>query len=196
MKILHFQERTETVNETSEETAGRALLETVEKRVGVGKTAIVSGWHDVLKNILSNFSPYLKAGKLVTFQAVEEWEKAFFEDLFIAVTVPGKTCGLFIPPSVLRQMMYPEPSENKQHTTVKPQSDKGILLVSRCGDFNIVLNALFAMPPHSPAVDIYDNGSLMAGYLFDSIEACKEQLSGIMATYFQKSADEKHHRSA
>jgi hypothetical protein len=41
----------------------RRLAETVEGRVGIGKSEMVSGWHQLLRGLFQQMEPYLKAGK-------------------------------------------------------------------------------------------------------------------------------------
>ena len=68
----------------------------------------VAGWYRDLKQQLTSLEPYLKAGRMVTFQNITNEEKAFFEEVVTAVAVPESVCAVFIPPSIVQQAMWPE----------------------------------------------------------------------------------------
>ena len=56
-------------------------------------------------------------------------------------------------------------------------------------NLSVVVNALLAKPPFTPAVDVYDDGQLLAGYVYYTIEECIGGLSDIFRTHLQP---EKH----
>ena len=120
------------------------LSETVEHRVGVGPSEIVSGWHELLRSLFQQMAPYLKAGKIIIFQNLTAQEMAFFEALSRATTVSDKVVGFYLPPSVRRQMMGEELLDNSEAT------DVGSVVTSHTDMQDIIVNALFALPPFTP----------------------------------------------
>jgi hypothetical protein len=169
-------------------TNGSRIAEIIQSRSPAGIQDSVKGWHNMLKKILSRMAPYLQEGKMVTFQKLGEPEKVFFEKLYHQVTVPPSVNAIFIPPSVLFQMLYHRPESQLQPVPDHPRDtppDDGIVLASRSTDFDVVVNALFAKPPFTPAVDVYDDGRLLAGYVYNNIDECVSALDGIMQTYLQ-----------
>jgi hypothetical protein len=154
----------------------RQLAQVVEKRVGRGPTEIVSGWQSVLKNLLEKVNSYLKPGAMVTFQSLTPREKDHFTVFSSRVKISPACAAIFIPPSVRQQMMGGWAGDNPG---TEP-SDAGVIIASRPGNFSIIINVLFAHPPFTPAVDVYENGQLSAGYQYDSIEACQSELGEIL----------------
>jgi len=61
--------------------------------------------------------------------------------------------------------------------------DEGIVLGCRKTDLTVVVNALLAKPPFTPAVDVYDDGQLLAGYVYNTIDECIGGLSDIFKTH-------------
>ena len=43
----------------------------VTNRAGVGPTELVSGWQTVLRDLLNRMQPFMRPGRLVTFQNLE-----------------------------------------------------------------------------------------------------------------------------
>jgi len=146
----------------------------------------VSGWHRDLQRQLSLLGPYLAAGRMVTFRQITDEEKAFFEELVQTVRVPEAACAVFIPPSVVQQAMWPTrggaPHQGGPGLySIAP--DAGAVAAQRCGSADTIVNALFAFPPLSPGIDVYQNGSLLAGYTYQDHQQCAEALTDILETY-------------
>jgi hypothetical protein len=64
--------------------------------------------------------------------------------------------------------------------------DRGILLAGRKVDFEPIVNALFAKPPFTPAIDVYEKGRLLAGYAYHSIDECIADLTHVLQTHLQR----------
>lgn len=162
------------------------ISKVIERRTLPGSERIIAGWQNLLSEMLARMSPYLIVGHLVTFQNMTEDEKHFFEAIHKSVVVPDGATGIFIPPSVLEGMMYPPGSGNLPPSR-KP-SEIGIILVCRKDDFRAIANAVFAVPPFTPAIDVYEEGRLIAGYVYKTIEECVEALTDVLATFFSRRA--------
>jgi len=54
------------------------------------------------------------------------------------------------------------------------------VLACRKTDFSVVINALMAKPPFAPAIDVYEDGQLLAGYVYHTIEECISSLAAVM----------------
>lgn len=149
-------------------------------------SARVSGWYQKLKQQLGRLSPYLVPGHIVTFQLVNPEEKEFFEWLNKTIRVPEAVCAIFIPPSVVQQAMWPlagsRPSEEAPGLySLAP--DAGAVAAQHCGAPETIVNALFAFPPLSPGIDVYQDGRLLAGYTYKDQAACAHELTDVLATY-------------
>ena len=164
----------------------RYIAETIGTRVNSGRDPLVTGWQNILANILKSVRTYLVGGRLVTFEALREEEKRFFESLLNAVEIPGGAAALYIPPSVRHQMMYANRDKKAPEGgiyDVENPPDAGSIIGSRVDDDSVILNALFAHSPHTPAADIYESGRLIAGYTYHSIDECKADLTQLFHTY-------------
>ena len=169
------------------------IADVIESRSPSGRNDSVEGWHNMLKNLLLRMNPHLAAGRLVTFQTMETHESAIFEKLHGKVAIPPAACAVYLPPSVRFQMLYERPRGEPQripdHDPDNPPDD-GIVLGCRKKDLDVVVNALLAKPPFTPAVDVYDDGQLLAGYVYHTIDDCVSGLSDIFRTHLQP---EKQH---
>lgn len=118
------------------------------------------------------------------FYEVEE--KSFFEWLVNSVRVPEPVCGVFIPPSVVQQAMWSESRRNATDDTsglygISP--DAGAVVAIRCGELSTIVNALFAFPPLSPGIDVYQGGRILAGYTYNDHAECANGLSEAMHAF-------------
>lgn len=152
------------------------LAQVVEQRVGKGPSDMVTGWQSMLIELLNRMKTYLKPGAAVTFQQLMPKEIEFFQQLSDGVTVPPGAVALFLPPSVRHQMMGGRAGDFNSAGI----ADAGVLVASHHENHDIIVNALFAHPPFTAAVDVYDQGQLVAGYQYDAIDACRIELGQIL----------------
>lgn len=164
-------------------TPSARVAEVIESRSPAGRNDSVQGWHNLLKQILSQMAPYLREGHIVTFRSITDQESVFFEKLRRAITVPPSVASIYMPPSVRYEMLYNRPAGEPQpipeHSPDNPP-DEGIILACQRVDFNVVINALMAKAPFTPAIDVYDNGQLLAGYIYNTIDECIADLTKVM----------------
>ena len=152
------------------------LADTIHHRTGVGPTPIVSGWQALLTTMLSKMEPFLRPGALVTFQTLTTQEASLDERLRDEVPIDKSMVAFFLPPSVRHQMMGGDQDRYEEDRQV----DSGALIACRSDDHTTIVNALFAHSPFTPAVDVYENGQLIAGYQFADIDACTAELAAIL----------------
>jgi hypothetical protein len=148
----------------------------VEERAGVGKTEIVCGWQSMLVDLLSRMQPFVKPAVMVTFQHLTTSEKNCFERLHHEVRIPQSAAAIYLPPSVREQML----GEKQVISDASGPPDAGVVVASRHGAFDVIVNALFAFHPFTPAIDVYDRGQLIAGYQFETVDACIADLSNVL----------------
>ena len=182
---------------SSVDTSSIRTADIIESRSPAGRNDSVEGWHNLLKKILSQMTPYLREGHLVTFRSITNQESVFFEKLRSKVTVPCSVGAIYMPPSVRFQMLYQRPENEPQpipeHSADNPP-DKGIILACRKADFNIMINALMAKPPFTPAIDVYDSGQLLAGYIYNTIDECIGDLTKVMQTHLQPKTNQGYEK--
>ncbi len=178
---------------SSKKMSHSQITDIIESRSPAGRSEAVQGWHNLLKKLLKQMTPYLREGHMVTFRELTEQESSLFQRLHQNVTVPTAVGSIYLPPSVLFQMLYQrpegEPRKIPEHSLDNPP-DKGIVLACRLSDANVVINALLAKPPYAPAIDVYDDGQLLAGYIYNTIDECIANLETVMRTHLQPG----HHR--
>ncbi|MBW2516867.1 MAG: hypothetical protein JRE88_08790 [Deltaproteobacteria bacterium] len=166
----------------------------IETRSPAGRHDAVQGWHNLLKDLLSQMAPYLREGHLVTFRELKASERLFFENRLQTIRVPAAAQALYLPPSVRHQMLYQRPAGEPQpvpeHSPDDPP-DEGIVLACRKSDVNVVMNALLAKPPFAPAIDVYDDGQLLAGYVYHTIDECITHLAKVMHIHLQPGGRQK-----
>jgi hypothetical protein len=146
----------------------------------------VAQWQRDLRGLLNRLEPYLVAGRMVTFEKLTAEEKTFFAGLAQTVSIPETVCAVFIPPSVIQQAMWPgsRPTiddEASQVYGIAP--DAGAVVAVRCGSLNTIVNALFALPPLAPGIDVYEDDRLLAGYTYHDHRECTEGLIEALKTY-------------
>ena len=169
-------------------THNEHVAEIIESRSPAGRHDSVQGWHKLLKDFLSRMAPYLRKGHLVTFRRLKEPERLFFEKQLQRIKLPVAAQALYLPPSVRHQMLYQRPAGEPQpipeHSADDPP-DEGIVLACRNSDYNVVINCLLAKPPFAPAIDVYDDGRLLAGYVYNTIDECIDNVSEVLQTHLQ-----------
>jgi hypothetical protein len=169
-----------------ETPSDRRVAAIIDQRVGAGESDLVVGWQQMLAGLLEKMAPFLSAGRLVTFRTLLPEEKTFFEALHRDVAVPSHVTAIFISPSVRHQMMGGQPPAGGVAQAIQPPGnppDAGILLACRANDYQTIVNVLFAHPPHTPAVDVYDQGRLIAGYSYVSIPDCRKEIGIILGRH-------------
>ncbi|MGD8273341.1 MAG: hypothetical protein PVJ88_12885, partial [Desulfobacterales bacterium] len=123
-------------------TDNERLAEIIESRSPAGRHDSVQGWHNLLKDLLSQMAPYLREGRLVTFRELKETERLFFENQLQRIKIPVAAQALYLPPSVRHQMLYQRPAGEPQpvpeHSPDNPP-DEGIVLACRKNDVNVVI---------------------------------------------------------
>ncbi len=173
---------------SSPNKSNQRIADIIEKRSPAGRHDPVQGWQNLLKDLLLKMAPYLREGYLVTFRTLNNNEKVFFEALHPKITVPESASALFIPPSVLYQMLYHRPEgSHRQIPDYSPQNppDNGIILARRSHNDDTIVNALFAKPPFAPAIDVYEKGELLAGYVYGNIDECVEDLTRVLGIHLK-----------
>jgi hypothetical protein len=175
---------------SSPSKSNERIADMIESRSPAGQHEPVQGWHKLLKNLLLKMAPYMRAGQLVTFQTLNDDEKTFFEALYPNITVPESASALFLPPSVLFQMLYGR-SGPTSPSILEPSPDNapddGIILASQLNDYSVIVNALFARPPFTPAIDVYEAGRLLAGYIYSNIDECVDKLTEVLNIHLHTS---------
>jgi hypothetical protein len=165
------------------------IAEIITSRTASDPNDLIEGWQKLLKSLLSQMTPYLREGHLVTFRTLTDPERKFFEELHRRIEVPPSVSAIYISPSVRLEMMQRRPEGKTQPAadrSAEDPPDRGILLAGRPAEFEPIVNALFAKPPFTPAIDVYEKGRLLAGYAYHSIDECIADLTHVLQTHLRR----------
>jgi hypothetical protein len=171
---------------TKTRTPKNALIDqTISQRSGFGPNDMVKGWQSMLGNLLNHLAPYLQPSHIVTFRHLTPTEKHIFRKITERVEVPESAYGVYLSPSARNQMLYTNQGLKipEAETMLK---DDGVLLFSRSSSHETILNVFLAHPPYAPAIDVYDHGALLAGYVYESMDDCLDSVTEVIATYLDK----------
>jgi len=158
-------------------------------RINAGADPTVAGWQCFLEEMLVQLERFFRPGMMITFQDLLEEEQHFFGRLRGEIALPGSTCAVFIPPSVLKTMTSAEPGPETPTSAgyaAISGGDAGIVLAVHCaGDYRIIANSLLAFPPYSPGIDVYEEGRLLAGYAYNTVDECLGEMEKVFGTYIK-----------
>jgi len=154
----------------------------IARRSGVGPNDLIAGWQSVLSRLLDQMQPFLQPANIITFQRINLHEQGVFQQIVERVTLSEKTWGVYLPPSVRNQLMYTNQGTSIPADEAIPKDD-GVLIFSRLASYDTIINGLLAHPPYAPAVDVYDQGALLAGYVYDGIGECLADLTAVVQTH-------------
>lgn len=166
----------------------KMIDQAISKRTGVGPNDMVKGWQSMLENLLDHLAPYLQPSHIVTFRHLTPAEKQIFQQITERVEIPESACGVYLSPSARNQMLYTNQGIKVPETASIPKDD-GVLLFSRPLSHITILNVILAHSPYTPAIDVYDHGALLAGYVYDSMDDCLNSVTEVIATYLGKTLE-------
>jgi hypothetical protein len=170
-------------------TENERISDEIENRSPAGPSDMVRGWQNLLRNFLTKATPFLKPGQMVTFREIRADEKTMFAELHRKIVVPPGVSSIYLPPSVRYQMMYNRPDSRPHplpdHSPEHPP-DMGVLLACQNAHLDVIVNGLLAKPPCAPAVDVYDDGRLLAGYVYHTVGELIAEFSNVLRSHLQR----------
>ena len=160
-----------------------------EARIRGGADPSVAGWQCFLEEMLLKLERFFRPGQMITFQDLLEEEQKLYGRLRKEVPLAQGACAVFLPPSVLKTMTGG--SERGQTSTnagfaAISGGDAGIVLAAKIGDdCRIIVNSLLAFPPYAPGIDVYEEGRLLAGYAYNTVDECIAEMGQVLRTYLK-----------
>jgi len=164
---------------TKEHVESESMGQTIVRRSGVGPNDLIAGWQSVLSHMLDQMRPFMQPARIITFQHMQPHEQSMFQQIIQRITMSEQAWGIYLPPSVRNQLMYTNQSLDIPAGEAVPRDD-GVLLFSHPTSHETIVNGLLAHQPYAPAVDVYDRGALLAGYVYDNIDACLADLTAVI----------------
>jgi hypothetical protein len=159
-----------------------SMGQTIVRRSGVGPNDLIAGWQSVLSRMLDQMQPFLQPARIITFRHMHLHEQGVFQQIIQGVTMSEQAWGIYLPPSVRNQLMYTNQGLDIPAGEAVPKDD-GVLLFSQPSSHETIVNVLLAHQPFAPAVDVYEQGALLAGYVYDNIDACLDDLTAVIQTH-------------
>ena len=169
-------------NDPNHHIKNKQIDQTISDRAGFGPNDMIKGWQSILVQLLNQLGSHLQPSRIISFRTLTTEEQQMFERITAQVCLDTDACGVYLSPSVRNMMMYTNrgvdiPDEAKTPT------DDGVLLFSRLSSHDTIINAVLAHPPYAAAVDVYQEGALIAGYVFNTIDDCLTGIAEVVETY-------------
>jgi len=170
------KKRTKSIQESAEE-----IFEKAEAREKAGQDPLYAHWQATLEVMLLACEKALRPGQLVpiAIDGDREWE--FYQDVLEKLDLPPDVCAVLLTPSAASAL--PIPHDPKTDTVIPPGRDAFSMLISDCRDHTIVMQV--SLPGlMSVGIDVFEHGSQLAGYTYNTIEECLSDLTRVIWIYF------------
>jgi len=168
------KKRTKSIQESAEE-----IFEKAEAREKAGQDPFYSDWQATLEVMLLACEKALRPGRLVpiAIDGDREWE--FYQDVLEKLDLPPDVCAVLLTPSAASAL--PIPHDPKTDTVIPPGRDAFSMLISDCRDHTTVMQV--SLPGlMSVGIDVFEHGSQLAGYTYNTIEECLSDLTRVVLT--------------
>ena len=156
--------------------------QTISQRTGFGPNEMVAGWQSMLEGLLAQMRKFLQPGRIITFRNLTEEEQKVFHQVIEQITLKPDVCGVYLSHHARNQMFYTNRGLNIPDTA-RIATDRGVLLFNNAADHHTIVNGLLALPPHTPAIDVYSRGALLAGYVYGSVDDLLSAAGEVVATH-------------
>jgi hypothetical protein len=162
------------MEETGRETRLNEIQQQAQAQIEAGRTPGVVHWQAALASMLTTVSAHLVPGDIIPAASMGDGAAQRFEALQARLDFSPFVCGVFLPPEL---------ADTLSPAKIAPplvRAEKGSMkiLVVRVGDFRRILTAEIA--PGRPGIDIFEDGSLLGSYEYDTPEDCMDDLSKVV----------------
>ncbi len=142
-------------------------------------------WQGGLEAMLNVFSPYMEPGKLIPVQPLEKDDFPVFKVALEAVDLSPNLTAAFLPPSIAGSVIPPESAVELQRIEKGKPSYK--ILIARPGKDPRILCAEISEQAKKPGIDIFQSGTLLGTYNYDTHQDCLTYLpQAIMVHIWEK----------
>jgi hypothetical protein len=170
------KKRTKSIQESVEEIFDKA--EAWEK---AGQDPLLAHWQASLEILLLACEEALRPGRLLPIGVDGEKEWDFYLDVLEKLDLPPEICALLITPSAARAM--PIPQGLGLDSRALPESDSFSMIISDCRDNKPIMQ--ISLPGvMSVGIDVFEHGSQLASYNYNTIEECLTDLARVIWVYF------------
>jgi len=170
------KKRTKSIQESVEE-----IYEKAEAREKAGQDPFYAHWQASLEIVLLACEKSLRPGQLLPMAIDGEREWEFYQDVLEKLDLPPELCAVLITPSASRAM--PIPQDLEMEALALPERDSFSMIISGCRDHTTVMQV--SLPGvMSVGIDVFEHGSQLAGYTYNTIEECLLDLTRVIWIYF------------
>ncbi|MCP4755873.1 MAG: hypothetical protein GY866_33850 [Proteobacteria bacterium] len=162
------------------------VSEKAEARKNSGKSDIIVDWQAALETYFVLVRKHLvdSPGKLLPVQIDDQKEWEFYLDVQTKLDLPPDTHAVLITPSASNSMFSALNQEFDAEFETPSNADSYSLLISDCRDYDTIMQV--SLPgPESVGIDVYDNGSHLADYSYDTLEECLAEMSNVVWIFFK-----------
>ncbi len=138
-------------------------------------------WQGGLEAVLELFSEGLEPGRLVPVKPLDPHETPVFNQAFEVVDLSPGLKAAFLPPSIAGEVIPPESADELQRIDKDQPSFK--ILVERPGKNSRILVAEISEMAKRCGVDIFQEGSFLGNYDFETAQDCLEGITKILRTH-------------
>ena len=171
------KKRTKSIQESAEE-----IFEKAEAREKAGQDPFLCSLAGYPGNSAPGVRRVLASGPVVAdaeSMGREEWD--FYLEVLEKLDLPPEICALLITPSAARAMPIPQGLE--MDSRALPERDSFSMIISDCRDHKTVMQV--SLPGvMSVGIDVFEHGSQLASYTYNTIEECLADLTRVIWIYF------------
>jgi hypothetical protein len=176
-------------NQKSIDESVRAIFEMTEARENAGRDAFEANWQASLELMLLVMDRHLveQPGRMLPMQIKGEEEWVFYQNVQAKIDLPPDTCAVFITPSAFTDIPVPESAQIPNIGTPAWERNAHSIIVSGWKDHTVVMQV--SLPGlELVGIDVFEDGSHLADYRYNTIEECLEELTKVTWIYFNPRA--------
>ena len=176
-------------NQKSIEESARAIFEMAEAREKAGRDAFEANWQASLELMLLVMDRHLveQPGRMLPMQIKGEAEWGFYQNVQAKLDLPPGTCAVFITPSGFKDIPVPEDAQIPNIGTPAWERNAYSIIVSGWKNHTVVMQV--SLPGlELVGIDVFEDGSHLADYRYNTIGECLEELTKVTWIYFNPGA--------
>jgi len=153
------------------------LEERIQIWVAKGADPVSARWQAGLYETLRSFKDYLLPGRIVTVEAMPAEEAELFQLLVETLDLSPFVQAAYLPTALAARM---EPPPGGAALRRAPAETSRMLLLKRVDSDQRLATVEISDQASPPGVDIYDQGSRLGGYDYDSPASCVREMSRML----------------
>jgi hypothetical protein len=168
----------------------KAIFKKAEDRENAGGDHFETGWQATLELMLLMMEQQIleNPGQMLPMQTSGDDEWDFYLDVMEKLDLPPDTSAVLITPSAFKEMKIPGFPDFEDSELAPWNRNAYSVIISNVSDHRVILQA--SLPGIEFAgIDIFEDGKHFADYMYNTVEECLDELSGVTWTYFRLKGD-------